>query len=187
MYIAPGQGAYSPRGQSFDVSRNFLSLRSSVASFESQTTIVSEKIHCFTFFPYKSIRDQIWPCHRSRSTQGHYSNKSGSTRAPDAALQVSRSSAFWFRRWFFNVFTIYGHGGHLGHKTRTVWTNFRSPIPWTLYMKFIWNLASNYPVVSEEKCLKSVDDGRQMDDRWWRALITHADFHRACTSMTIFK
>ena len=20
------------------------------------------KIHCFTFFPYKSIRDQIWPC-----------------------------------------------------------------------------------------------------------------------------
>ena len=22
------------------------------------------KIYCFTFFPYKSIRDQIWPCHK---------------------------------------------------------------------------------------------------------------------------
>ena len=22
------------------------------------------KIHCFTFFSYKSIRDQIWPCHK---------------------------------------------------------------------------------------------------------------------------
>ena len=22
------------------------------------------KIHCFTFFPYKSIRDQIWPCRK---------------------------------------------------------------------------------------------------------------------------
>ena len=21
-------------------------------------------IHCFTFFPYKSIREQIWPCHK---------------------------------------------------------------------------------------------------------------------------
>ena len=34
---SPGAGAYSPppRGQSFDVNRNFLSLRSSVASFKS--------------------------------------------------------------------------------------------------------------------------------------------------------
>ena len=31
---SPGAGAYSPRGQSFDVNRNFLSLRSSVASFK---------------------------------------------------------------------------------------------------------------------------------------------------------
>ena len=32
---ARGRGAYSPRGQSFDVNRNFLSLRSFVASFKS--------------------------------------------------------------------------------------------------------------------------------------------------------
>ena len=38
-----GRGHTSPRGQSFDVNRNFLSLRSSVASFKSYATIVSEK------------------------------------------------------------------------------------------------------------------------------------------------
>ena len=27
------------------------------------------KIHCFTFFPYKSTRDQIWPCHKIGHSQ----------------------------------------------------------------------------------------------------------------------
>ena len=49
------------------------------------------------------------------------------------------TSSFWFQRRFLNVFTICGHGGHLGHVTRTVWTNFRSPIPWRLHMKFGFN------------------------------------------------
>ena len=52
------------------------------------------KIHCFIFFLYKSIFDQIWP---SCKTQGHHLNKLGSTGAHDAAYQVSMSSAFWFR------------------------------------------------------------------------------------------
>ena len=34
MYIAPGQGQTAPRGQSFDVNRNVLSLHSFVASFK---------------------------------------------------------------------------------------------------------------------------------------------------------
>ena len=28
---------------------------------------------------------------------------------------------------FFNVYTIYGHGGHLGHVTWTIYINFCSP------------------------------------------------------------
>ena len=35
MYIAPGQGQSAPRGLSFDVNRNVLSLHSFVASFKS--------------------------------------------------------------------------------------------------------------------------------------------------------
>ena len=27
------------------------------------------------------------------------------------------------------IFTIYGHGGHLGHVTWTIYTNFRFPLP----------------------------------------------------------
>ena len=102
----------------------------------------------FTHFPYKSIRDQIWPCpkrNRSRSIQGHHLNKLGSTRAPNAAYQVSRSSAFWFwRRRFFKVFAIYAHGGHLGHVTCTSWTNFRSSISWSLHMKFDFDWPSGF-------------------------------------------
>ena len=137
MYIAPGQGQTAPRGQIFYVNRNFLSL---------------------TFFPYKSIRDQIWPCHKTGQGQPRVIIEQ--TQAPDAAYQVSRSSAFWFRRRFFKVFTTYGHGSHLGYVTRNVWTNFCSPIPWRLK----GNLASIGPVVSEEKMIKVCGRWR---DRWW--------------------
>ena len=47
---------------------------------------------------------------------------------------------------FLKVFTIYGHGSHLGHVTRTILTTFRSPNPWNI----IWNLVTIGPVVSEK-------------------------------------
>ena len=82
MYIGPGDKILSP-----------------VASFKSLTTIISENSIVLPFFQYKSIRD-------------YDMNKLNSIRAPNAAYQVSRPSAFWFRRRrFFKVFTIYGHGG----------------------------------------------------------------------------
>ena len=37
---------------------------------------------------------------------------------------------------FWKVFTIYGRGGHLGHVTQMPRTNFRSPDPWRLHMKW---------------------------------------------------
>ena len=37
---------------------------------------------------------------------------------------------------FFKVFTIYGHGGHLGHVTWTIYINFLSPLPRRLHIKF---------------------------------------------------
>ena len=44
------------------------------------------------------------------------------------------------------VFTIYGHGGHLGHVTRFMFTNFNFLVP----ESFIQNLVQNGPVVSEK-------------------------------------
>ena len=37
---------------------------------------------------------------------------------------------------FRMVFTIYGHGGHLGHVSQMLRTNFRSPYPRRLHIKF---------------------------------------------------
>ena len=60
----------------------------------------------FYLFPIqKHIKDQIWPCRKIG--QGHHLNKLGSTRVPDAAYQVSRSSAFWFQRRRFLRFLPY--------------------------------------------------------------------------------
>ena len=42
------------------------------------------------------------------------------------------------------VFTIVGHGGHLGHVTRISRSNFRSPYPWTLYIKFHFDWPSSF-------------------------------------------
>ena len=46
MYIAPGQGQRAPRGQTFDVNRNVLSLNSLVASFK-QMSLKADFIQCF--------------------------------------------------------------------------------------------------------------------------------------------
>ena len=45
---------------------------------------------------------------------------------------------------FFKVFTIYGHGGHLGHVTWTIYINFRSPFPRRLHIKFGIELPSGF-------------------------------------------
>ena len=48
-------------------------------------------------------------------------NHLGSARVHDAAYHISWSSVYWLsRRRVFKVFTIYGHGGDVGHVTRTV-------------------------------------------------------------------
>ena len=45
---------------------------------------------------------------------------------------------------FFKVFTIYRHGGHLGHVTWTNYINFRSPFPRRLHIKFGFDWPSGF-------------------------------------------
>ena len=46
---------------------------------------------------------------------------------------------------FLVVFTIYGHGGHLGHVTKILRTSFRSPYPWwMLHIKFHFDWPSSF-------------------------------------------
>ena len=44
----------------------------------------------------------------------------------------------------FKVFTIYGHGGHLGHVTWTIDINFCSPFPRRLHIKFGFDWPSGF-------------------------------------------
>ena len=53
----------------------------------------------------------------------------------------------------YKVFTIYGHGGRLGHVTWTIYINFRSPFPRRLHIK----LALLGQAVSEEKMFEIVN------------------------------
>ena len=42
------------------------------------------------------------------------------------------------------VFTIYGHGGDLGHVTWTICTKFGSPFPRRLHIKFGFDWPSGF-------------------------------------------
>ena len=42
------------------------------------------------------------------------------------------------------VFTIYGHGGHLGHVIKIPRTNFRYIYPWMLHTKFGFHRPSGF-------------------------------------------
>ena len=44
----------------------------------------------------------------------------------------------------FMVFTIYGHGGHLGHVTWTIYRNFCSLFLRMLHMKFDFDWPSGF-------------------------------------------
>ena len=45
---------------------------------------------------------------------------------------------------FLSFFTIYGHGDHLGHVTQMPRTNFSSPYPRRLHIKFGFDRASGF-------------------------------------------
>ena len=57
---------------------------------------------------------------------------------------------------FLKVFTIYGHGSHLGHVAWTIYINFRSPFPRRLHMKFGFDWSSG---LREEEVRKWWTDG----------------------------
>ena len=62
---------------------------------------------------------------------------------------------------FWRVFTIYGCGGHLGHVTQTPRTNFCSPIPLRLYMKFNFDRPNGF---GEDLWKWWTSDGRRWID-----------------------
>ena len=68
---------------------------------------------------------------------------------------------------FWRVFTIYGHGGHLGHVTWTIYISLGSPFPRRLHIKFGFDRPSRF---REEDVwalwTTTTTDGR-MTDHWY--------------------
>ena len=120
-------------------------------------------IHYFTFFPYKSIRNQIWSCRKTGQGQFRVIIWANLVALEHPMLHT-KFQGHWLigcREEDFKVFTIYGHGGHLGHMNRNIWATFVPPS----HRSSIWNLT-----LILRRCLKSVaddDDGRRRttDDR----------------------
>ena len=71
----------------------------------------------------------------SRSSQGHDSYKLCRAPLPDASCQVI-IGLLVLEKKILKVFAIYSHGGHVGHETGSIYTNFRSPFLRMLHMKF---------------------------------------------------
>ena len=97
----------------------------------------------FYLFPVQKHKgpNLTLPQHRSRPTQCHYPNKIGRTRAPNAVYQVSRSSAFWFRRRrFLSVLPYIGMVAILVMWPGLFEHTFVSHIPRRLQMKFGFDL-----------------------------------------------
>ena len=67
----------------------------------------------------------------------HYFRNFGRPPVPNDFCKDSATRHPWFwRRRFLKVFTIYGHGGHLGQWTAIILAVFHSPAPGRLQMKF---------------------------------------------------
>ena len=87
------------------------------------------KIHYFHFFLLKSPSYKIWPCRKIGKGQPSviiWTNHDGlESLMLHTKFRGNRSTGAGEDFW--RVFTIYGHGGHLGHVTHMPRTKFRSP------------------------------------------------------------
>ena len=61
-----------------------------------------------------------------------------------AKFQDHRTIFLFLRIRFLKVFTIYGHGGQLGHVTQTIGINFCPPSQRTLHIKFGFHWPSSF-------------------------------------------
>ena len=63
---------------------------------------------------------------------------------PHAKFQGHRTSGSGKEEFLRFLPYIYGHGGHLGHVTWTIYTNFCSPFPRRLHIKFGFDWPSSF-------------------------------------------
>ena len=93
------------------------------------------------FFPCKCIRKLTWPCRKKVKCQCMTIILATlvDPLSPMIYANIQPQSILGSRRRFIKVFTIYGHGAHLGQQTVTILAIFCSPYLRRLHMKFEQN------------------------------------------------
>ena len=128
------------------------------------------KINSFHFFLWKSLSYQIWPCRKIGQGQPRviiWTNYDGLESPMLHTKFRGNPPAGSGEEDFWRVFTIYGHGGHLGHVTQMPRTKFRSPYPRRLHIKFGFDRPSGFweeDVWALWTTTTTDDDGRRTPD-----------------------
>ena len=173
---SPGAGAHSPPGDKVWCQQKLLVTSVIYCQFQIIDDNSFWKIHCFTFFPYKSIRDQIWPCRKICQGQPRVIIWANLVVLKHLMMHTKMQGHWPFgsgEEDFFLVFNKYGHGGHLGSCDQEHLSKLSFPHPIEApYEIWLW-LAQWF---LRRRCLKSVDDDgrrRTMDDRGLPILSAH--------------
>ena len=96
------------------------------------------KIHCFQFFLKKSLSYQIWPCRKigqGRSRIINWTNHDG-LKSPMLHTKFRGNRPAGSGEDFWKVFTIYWRGGHLGHVTSIILSDFHFLVPESFHINF---------------------------------------------------
>ena len=107
------------------------------AKIQPQAILVLENKIFKCFFPYKCIRKQTWPFCKKVKCQCMTIILATlvDPLSPMIYANIQPQSILGSREWFLKVFTIYGHGGHLGQRTVTILAILCSPYLRKLHMK----------------------------------------------------
>ena len=94
--------------------------------------------HVNVWGPYKCIGSKFdMPQKGQMLTLDHHFINFSRSPVPEDLCKVKGPRLIWFwKKIFLKVFTIYGHGSHLGQWTATISAIFRSPKLRRLHMKF---------------------------------------------------
>lgn len=109
------------------------------AKYDTAAFSSSQEIADSIFFPYKSIGKSIWPFHKKVIGQPNVCINLVDLESTMLYAKFQSSLSLGSGEEVLQrVFTIYMHGGHLCQRTITIWTNFHSPRPKRLNIKYGW-------------------------------------------------
>ena len=163
---SPGAGAYSPQGAKFWCQQKLLVTLVICCQFQIIDDTSFWKIHCFTFFPYKSIRDQIWPCRKICQGQPRIIIWANLVVLKHPMIHTKMQG-----HWPFgsgeDIFRYLPYMAMVA--ILVMWPGpFEQTFVPPSHRSFIWNLSLIGPVVSEEKMFKDCGRRRTMMYKVWQ-------------------